>query len=43
VFDLFYCNARKLDADSLITGAEIAGTIPLWEWIGDEPATTFSY
>ena len=25
-----------------ITGAEIQGTIPLWEWIGDG-ATTFSY
>jgi predicted peroxiredoxin len=36
-------NARKLDADSLIAGAEIQGTIPMWEWIGDEGATTFSY
>ncbi len=24
-------------------GAEMGGTIPLWEWIGDEGATTFSY
>lgn len=35
-------NAKKLGVDSLITGAELQGTIPLWEWIGDEPATTFS-
>jgi predicted peroxiredoxin len=35
--------ARRLDADDLITGAEVNGTIPMWNWIGDEPATTFSY
>jgi predicted peroxiredoxin len=36
-------SARQLDADDLIPGAEINGTIPMWNWIGDEPATTFSY
>ena len=36
-------NSRRLDADNLIPGAEVNGTIPLWNWIGDEPATTFSY
>lgn len=36
-------NARRLDADTLIPGAEINGTVPMWSWIGDEPATTFSY
>jgi predicted peroxiredoxin len=36
-------NAKHLDADNLIAGAEIQGTIPMWNWIGDEPATTFSY
>lgn len=36
-------NAKLLDADALIGGAELNGTIPLWKWIGDEPATTFSY
>lgn len=36
-------NSKKLDANSLITGAELQGTIPMWQWIGDEPATTFSY
>lgn len=36
-------NARGLDAATLLPNAEIAGTVPLWEWIGDEGATTFSY
>jgi predicted peroxiredoxin len=36
-------SARQLDVDNLVAGAEINGTIPMWNWIGDEPATTFSY
>ena len=36
-------NAKQLDPDRLIAGAEIQGTVPMWNWIGDEPATTFSY
>jgi predicted peroxiredoxin len=36
-------DAKKLDADQLIVGAELGGTVPMWQWIGDEPATTFSY
>ena len=36
-------NAKHLDDSRLITGAEIQGTIPMWEWIGDDGATTFSY
>lgn len=36
-------DAKNLDPESLITGAELQGTVPLWQWIGDEPATTFSY
>jgi predicted peroxiredoxin len=35
--------ARKLDKGDLIEGAELGGTVPMWEWIGDEGATTFSY
>jgi predicted peroxiredoxin len=35
--------SKNLDAGSLIANAELQGTIPLWQWIGDEPATTFSY
>ncbi len=36
-------NAKKLDDGRLISGAEIQGTVPMWNWIGDEAATTFSY
>ncbi|CRZ14737.1 DsrE family protein [Mycolicibacterium neworleansense] len=35
--------AKQLDSEALIGGAELQGTIPMWQWIGDEPATTFSY
>lgn len=35
--------AKKLDETSLVAGAELQGTVPMWEWIGDEGATTFSY
>jgi predicted peroxiredoxin len=35
--------ARKLDKGNLVGNAEIGGTVPMWEWIGDEGATTFSY
>ncbi|MEO6471580.1 MAG: DsrE family protein [Aeromicrobium sp.] len=36
-------DARALDHDGLIDGAELGGTIPLWQWIGDDNAVTFSY
>ena len=36
-------NAKALDPENLIAGAAIGGTIPMWQWIGDEGATTFSY
>lgn len=36
-------NARKLDDDSLLANAALGGTVQLWEWIGEEPVTTFSY
>ncbi len=32
-----------LDKADLLANAELAGTVPLWQWIGDEAATTFSY
>ncbi|HEY8524195.1 MAG TPA: DsrE family protein [Acidimicrobiales bacterium] len=35
-------NAKGLDEGALIDGAELGGTVPLWEWIGDG-ATTFSF
>ena len=36
-------DARKLDKGELIDGADLGGTVPMWQWIGDEGATTFSY
>ena len=36
-------NAKHLDKSGLLTNAELAGSVQLWEWIGDEGATTFSY
>lgn len=36
-------DAKKLDKGDLVSNAELAGTVPLWAWIGDEGATTFSY
>jgi predicted peroxiredoxin len=36
-------NAKQLDKGDLITGAELGGSVQLWEWIGDDGATTFSY
>src|SRR6478735_5679985 len=35
-------NAKQLDKGDLIPNAELAGSVQLWEWIGDEGATTFS-
>src|SRR5579875_1413400 len=36
-------NAKQLDSGSLLPNAELAGSVQLWEWIGEEQATTFSY
>ncbi len=36
-------NAKNLNPASLIAGAELQGTVPLWAWIGEDAATTFSY
>ena len=36
-------NAKALDTGALLSNAELAGTVPMWEWIGDDGATTFSY
>jgi predicted peroxiredoxin len=35
--------ARNVDPAGFVANAEPGGTAPLWEWIGDDPATTFSY
>jgi predicted peroxiredoxin len=36
-------NSKQLVASDLISGAEVNGTVPMWNWIGDDPAVTFSY
>ena len=36
-------NTKKLDASELVSNAELGGTVQLWEWIGDDGVTTFSY
>ncbi len=36
-------DARKLDKENLVGNAQLNGTMPMWQWIGDEAATTFSY
>jgi predicted peroxiredoxin len=36
-------HAKNLDEQNLIAGAEVQGTVPMWQWIGDDGATTFSY
>lgn len=35
--------ARRLDESNLVGNARVAGATPMWEWIGDEPATVFTY
>jgi predicted peroxiredoxin len=35
--------ARKLDEGELAANARLGGATPLWEWIGDDDATVFSY
>jgi len=39
----FCVSSRSIDDGNLVANARIAGATPLWEWIGDEPATVFSY
>jgi predicted peroxiredoxin len=36
-------DAKRLDKGHLIGNAEIGGTVPMWQWIGDDPAVSFSY
>ena len=39
----FCVNSRGLKEEDFVANARVAGATPLWEWIGDEPATVFSY
>jgi predicted peroxiredoxin len=36
-------NARHLAEGNLIANAVLGGTVPLWQWIGDDPTVSFSY
>jgi predicted peroxiredoxin len=36
-------SARKLEEGELVPHARLGGATPLWEWIGDDDATVFSY
>jgi predicted peroxiredoxin len=36
-------DAKHLSKDEILANAELGGTVPMWEWIGDEAANTFSY
>jgi len=36
-------DAKQLDKGDLIGNAELGGTVPMWQWIGDDSAVTFSY
>ena len=36
-------NTKKLDESQLVSNARLAGATPLWQWVGDEPASVFSY
>ena len=39
----FCVNARKLDADTFVVNSRVAGATPMFDWLGDEPGTVFSY
>ena len=36
-------DAKHLPKEGLLDNAVLGGTVPMWEWIGDEAANTFSY
>ena len=36
-------NARKLDEGQLVGNAKLVGATPLWQWVGDDSPTVFSY
>lgn len=36
-------NTRGLEGAELVPNARVAGATPLWEWIGEDTPTVFSY
>ena len=39
----FCVNSRNLDADTFVANARVSGATPMFDWLGDEPGTVFSY
>ncbi|HEY7620447.1 MAG TPA: DsrE family protein [Solirubrobacteraceae bacterium] len=39
----FCVKSRKIDESAFVSNARIAGATPMWEWLGDEGGTVFSY
>lgn len=35
--------SRKMDAGAFVANARLAGATPMWEWLGDDGSTVFSY
>ena len=35
--------ARKLDEGGFVSNARLAGATPMWDWLGEERGTIFSY
>lgn len=35
--------ARQLDESNVVPNATIGGATPLWDWVGDEQASVFSF
>jgi predicted peroxiredoxin len=35
--------SRKLEEGGLVGHARLAGATPMWEWLGDDGGTVFSY
>lgn len=35
--------SRKLDEGGFVANARVAGATPMWEWLGDDAGTVFSY
>jgi predicted peroxiredoxin len=36
-------DAKQIDKGDMLPNAEVGGTVAMWQWIGDDGATTFSY
>lgn len=36
-------NSKGMNAQTLVANASLGGTVQLWQWIGPEAASCFSY